>query len=127
MVQWTIRKENTELGESRRERFCEGEVRPFRDQYDRAGRINYAASFCRRRFDGLSDGGEPVFSVEWKHDGEWFVRPALALAETPDSFIIAGIAHQVIAADTLDRDDRAAPDGERQIVHRATRPFRLSE
>ena len=78
----------------------------------------------------MAHGCEPVRAVERKHDRKRLVRSVLPRTQPRHRRVVRRIAHEVVSAHALHRDDRArlqAGDRQRQRVASPVRPARLAE
>jgi len=106
-MQWAVGKEYANIGQAG----CNvpGEARPYPlcHKHNRTRRIEQSLSLKiidHRRFAYRI---KPVRPLRWKHHRQGLARPVLANTQTLDCLSISCIHHQVVAADTLYRNDIA--------------------
>ena len=108
MMQWAVRQEDSQLGEAGRHSLTESTILAPARQDDRARNVDATARFRIAQVHTLSHGIEAVSAGLREHDRERLVRPPLACAQPHNRCVVRRIAHQMVTADALDRDDAAA-------------------
>jgi hypothetical protein len=76
-------------------------------QYDGAGWIEDGLRCCFGKVEVFPDCLQAIVTPGGKHYGKWFVRPVLSAAQALHGLVIGCIADEVIAPNTLDRNNQA--------------------
>ena len=111
MVQRAVGQHHTDLGEVRSDVRCQRRRAPLADQHDGPQRRGQQMLLAGVGFGNFHDAVEPIRPLPWHQYRKRFRWPLFALAQPRDRRFVGRVAEQVIAADTLDGNDGARPQG----------------